>query len=355
MRFGIFSNGARRNLVAADSYHADLAGIIQADRLGMHEAWVSEHAALRPDVLPTSDPLIAMAAGLTSHIRLAPAVRILPALHPVDVATQAAVCDHLLRGRYMLGIGSGSEFGKTFADQRGIDHGLRYERLRESLDIIVKCWTEPNPVAFEGKYWHGGPAPVNPKPYTSPHPHIGMATEQDELIDLAASRGYTLLAAQYDGPDCVRQKGDRYVASQASGSAPRSLYTVARQIFVGESDAAAVHAVKEDVNRDFLTIKSAAPQILDYVQSRCPGLRDVDFDSQRQAGMFIAGDAEEVYGRLESFYRESGGFGTLLIVMGKDWGTAEQRAQSLQLFMSEVAPRLKRLAERESGVAATPA
>ncbi|MSQ73202.1 MAG: hypothetical protein EXR27_18240 [Betaproteobacteria bacterium] len=36
-------------------------------------------------------------------------------------------------------------------------------------------------------------------------------------------------------------------------------------------------------------------------------------------------------------------YGTLLIVMGKDWGTAKSRARSMKLFMEEVAPRLARL------------
>jgi hypothetical protein len=36
--FGLFSNGTRRNTVAADSYDEDLDEIILADRLGFTEA-----------------------------------------------------------------------------------------------------------------------------------------------------------------------------------------------------------------------------------------------------------------------------------------------------------------------------
>jgi hypothetical protein len=33
----------------------------------------------------------------------------------------------------------------------------------------------------------------------------------------------------------------------------------------------------------------------------------------------------------------------LLLLAGKDWGTREQRERSMQLFMSDVAPRLANL------------
>jgi hypothetical protein len=43
------------------------------------------------------------------------------------------------------------------------------------------------------------------------------------------------------------------------------------------------------------------------------------------------------------FYRRSGGFGLLMLVAGKDYGTREQRARSLHLFMDQVAPHLRDL------------
>jgi len=42
-------------------------------------------------------------------------------------------------------------------------------------------------------------------------------------------------------------------------------------------------------------------------------------------------------------YEASGGFGTLLIVTGKDWATREKRARSMKLFMEHVAPQLRDL------------
>ena len=46
-------------------------------------------------------------AGFTSHIKLGTAVANLPFSHPVQLATQAALVDNLLEGRFLFGIGAG--------------------------------------------------------------------------------------------------------------------------------------------------------------------------------------------------------------------------------------------------------
>jgi hypothetical protein len=47
---------------------------------------------------------------------------------------------------------------------------------------------------------------------------------------------------------------------------------------------------------------------------------------------------------LREFYDASGGFGTLLIVTGKNWATREKVFRSMQLFAQQVAPQLAGLA-----------
>jgi hypothetical protein len=47
--------------------------------------------------------------------------------------------------------------------------------------------------------------------------------------------------------------------------------------------------------------------------------------------------------KLKQFHEESGGFGTLMMVTGKDWATREKRTRSMKLFMEQVAPKLRDL------------
>ncbi|MBX9774271.1 MAG: LLM class flavin-dependent oxidoreductase [Xanthobacteraceae bacterium] len=111
MQIGLFSNGNRNNALAKTSYDEDLHEIILADRLGISEAWISEHGTFlayqRPDQLPSADLFICKAAALTRQIRMGPGIRPLPFFHPLQIATDCAVCDHLTGGRYIAGFGVG--------------------------------------------------------------------------------------------------------------------------------------------------------------------------------------------------------------------------------------------------------
>ena len=48
---------------------------------------------------------------------------------------------------------------------------------------------------------------------------------------------------------------------------------------------------------------------------------DVTFDQLAEAGVYYLGDPDTVARELREFYEAAGGFGTLLIVTGKNWAT----------------------------------
>lgn len=154
MQFGLFSNGHRLNDVAKTSYEEDLAEIVLADKLGIQEAWISEHGSLvnfqRPDQMPSADLLICKAAGLTKQIRMGPGIRALPYYHPLQVATDMAVCDHLTNGRYLAGFGVG--LGGGSKPQRGPVRGDRRAMTHEAIDLILTAWTAPEPFDWHGEF-----------------------------------------------------------------------------------------------------------------------------------------------------------------------------------------------------------
>ena len=104
MEFGIFSNGFRPHSSAAESYNEDIREIVLADELGFRDAYISEHHGEKPyigrvDTIPTPEMMMCKAAGLTKRIRMGSAVKLIHLHHPVDVAIQAAVTDHMLGTR----------------------------------------------------------------------------------------------------------------------------------------------------------------------------------------------------------------------------------------------------------------
>jgi alkanesulfonate monooxygenase SsuD/methylene tetrahydromethanopterin reductase-like flavin-dependent oxidoreductase (luciferase family) len=346
MKFGIFSNGLRHNKVAADSYDEDLAEIVAADRLGYHEAWVSEHmGAWLPDAVPMAELLIAKAAGVTSRIKLAPAVRLSPLFHPLDLAVSAAMCDHLLRGRYLFGFGSGVPFLKNM-ERRGLTNDMRHPMMMESIEFVLKAWTATEPFDWHGKYWQGTDIVCVPHCYQAPHPPIAVATGQTALIRMAAERGWTAIVSQFDAPGAIAARAKAYLdaAAETGGKGTRAQITVARHVFVAGSVAEARATLRDDVQRALEEWKKVNPERFKGYLPPGAKVENLDFDRTFDSGLFIGGDPDTVFRQLRDVYEASGGFGTLLLVMGKDWAGGAARERSLDLFMREVAPRLEALA-----------
>ena len=187
MQIGIFSNGNRNNKVAKLSYDEDLKEIIVADRLGMREAWISEHGTFlawqAPDALPCADLMICKAAALTTQIRMGPGIRPVPFFHPLQLATDAAVCDHLTNGRYIAGFGVGINVANN--RQRGPLPADPRLMMREAIDLILRAWSAPEPFDWHGQVWQGEKWHIIPKPLTDIE--VGIACSRtDSTIELTA-------------------------------------------------------------------------------------------------------------------------------------------------------------------------
>lgn len=345
MKFGIFSNGLRHNKIAADSYDEDLAEIVAADRLGYDEAWVSEHmGSWLPDAVPLAELMIAKAAGVTSRIKLGPAVRLSPLFHPLDLAVSAAMCDHLLRGRYLFGFGSGVPFVRNM-ERRGLTNDMRHPMMMESIEFVLKAWTATEPFDWHGKYWQGTGVTITPRCYQLPHPPVAVATGQPGLIRMAAERGWTMIIPQFDAPKAIAAKAKAYLdaAAETGGKGDRAQLTVARHVFVADSVAEARNTLRDDVQKAIEEWKRVNPERFQGYLPPGVTAANLTFDQAFDTGLFIGGDPETVFGQLRDVFEQSGGFGTLLLVMGKDWASGDARERSMELFRREVAPRLETL------------
>jgi limonene 1,2-monooxygenase len=350
MEFGIFSNGFRARSSATLSYEEDLHEIVLADQLGFRDAYISEHHGERPyigrvDTIPVPDMLICKAAGLTRRIRMGSAVKLIHLQHPLDVAIQAAVADHLLPGRYIFGFGTGFA-SPLFSEERGLAFEDRHARLMESFEAIQKCWSSDEPFDLDGRFWQGRGLIALPKPRDPAGPAMATATDSEPMIRLAAERGYTLLAAHVDTPARIRARTEKYMRFAAAAGRPASAanVTAARLVYIADSRAQALEDLRPAVT--FEISVQAERGFLGHLK-RTFGI-DVPNDEHAlealvETGTYIIGDADEVAAQLERFHEECGGFGTLLIVAGKSWATREKRDRSMRSFMRDVAPRLRRL------------
>ena len=351
MEFGLFSNGFRPHTTAAQTYQQDLAEIVLADELGFRDAYISEHHGEpvyidKVDTLPVPELLMCKAAALTKRIRMGAAVKLIHLTHPVDTAMQAAVADHVIGGnRYIFGFGSGFP-SPLFSDERGLPFADRHERLREALDLILKCWVAPEPFDWDGKHWRGKGIVATPRPLVAPHMPITTATDTPAMIELAGTRGYTLLSAQLEPAASLRKRADIYLrAGKAAGHAkPLQNIAAARYVYLADSRRAAMDDLRDDINFE---LGFQMKRGLIRVVTSSYGLKlkgdTVSFDELAETGIYCLGDPDTVAKQLRQFYDEAGGFGTLLIVAGKKWATPEKVARSMRMFMEHVAPKLRDL------------
>jgi len=351
MEFGIFSNGFRPHTTASQTYEEDIAEIVLADQLGFRDAYISEHHGEpiyidKVDTLPVPELLMCKAAAQTKQIRMGAAVKLIHLAHPVDTAAQAAVADHVIGGgRFIFGFGSGFP-SPQFADERGLSFADRHERLRESLDLILKCWTAKEPFDWEGKHWRGKGIVVTPRPLVLPHMPMATATDTPAMIEIAGARGYSLLTAQLEPAASIRKKADIYArAAEAAGhSIPLNKVVAARYVYLADSRREAMDDLRPDINAE-LTYQMKRGLIRVVTSSYGLKLKSdtVTFDELEEAGIYHLGDPDTVVKSLRKFYDDCGGFGTLLIVAGKKWATREKVYRSMRMFMEHVAPDLRDL------------
>lgn len=360
MHFGIFSNGFRPHTTAAQTYEEDIQEIVLADKLGFRDAYISEHHGEPPyinrvDTIPMPELLMCKAAGLTSRIRMGSAVRLLHIHHPLDVAVQAAVTEHLLgEGRFIFGFGSGFP-SPLFSEERGLSFENRHARLSESLDFILKCWGSDEIFDWDGDHWKGKGVVALPKPLSRPNMPMATATDTEAVIKMSAERGYTLLSAFLESADRLKPKADMYESyARAAGiTGARNNITASRCVYVADSYEEAIEDLRPAVTHEIsVQAERGFLKMLKHVFNLDVPNDERAIEVLAEAGFYLLGDPDSVAAKVREFYDASGGFGTFLIVTGKDWATREKRARSMTRFMEEVAPQLRDLIPEDASVAA---
>jgi alkanesulfonate monooxygenase SsuD/methylene tetrahydromethanopterin reductase-like flavin-dependent oxidoreductase (luciferase family) len=170
-----------------------------AEDLGLDGIWLAERHFAAPKNpqdpggtgIPSvvSVPLIvasAMAAR-TQRIRIGLAVAVLPLCHPIRMAEEAATVDQISQGRLDFGVGR-SGFARSY-EGYGIPYGESRERFDESLEVILKAWTNER-FSHEGQFYSFDNVCVLPKPYQQPHPPFRVAATTRETFPHVGRRGF---------------------------------------------------------------------------------------------------------------------------------------------------------------------
>jgi alkanesulfonate monooxygenase SsuD/methylene tetrahydromethanopterin reductase-like flavin-dependent oxidoreductase (luciferase family) len=304
-------------------YRTALDQIRWADEKGIDVVALSEHHVTPQGFLPSPMVFAAAAAAVTERVAITIAALLAPLHHPVALAEDLAVLDHVAGGRVstVLGLGYRAEELAVF----DVAPGERVARLVEAVRVLRQAWSgEP----FE----HAGQTVVvRPLPRTPGGPLIMLGGSVPAAARRAARLGLPFLSA-IDDPELARAYEDE---NERLGQAP---------IYCGLPKGPAFVHVSDDPERDWARIGPyALADATAYASWQAAGNRSIvesaatTVDELRAEGKYVVVTPDECramldgYGPLDSFVLHP-------LMGGID---PELSWAGLELFADEVLPHLR--------------
>ncbi len=196
MRFGWLTLGLSES---ADADFAAIHDVVTqacfAEAAGFDGIWLTEHNFTGESVYCDPIPLASVVAARTSRIRIGFAVLQLALRHPIRLATELALLDNLSGGRLDVGVGHGTNYN----EYEFVGYGLRSddsrERMEETLEVMVRAWTEA-PLVHDGKFYQLRLPELRPRPRQRPHPPIWYSASSAGSVREYGRLGGLLLMAR---------------------------------------------------------------------------------------------------------------------------------------------------------------
>lgn len=166
-----------------------------ADRLGWARVLTTEHHFhYYGGAVPNPAVILAAWARETKTIRLSAGVSLVPLRHPLQVAEDYALVDHLSNGRFDMGLSRGfvpheyEAFHVTLAETA--------DRVTEAVEILQKFWSG-EPFAYEGKFHSFPKVEPWPVPFQKEIPIWIAASNDPKSFERAGAAGLRLMMNQY--------------------------------------------------------------------------------------------------------------------------------------------------------------
>lgn len=358
MKLGTFMmplHPAGRN--AWETYAEDREAILLADRLGYCEALVGEHVTDLAENVTSCLMFLASLAHETKTIVLGSGTVNMPNSHPAAIAAQAAMLDHMLRGRFILGISPGGLMSD--AEVFGNYKKDRNAMFLESINMVLDIWTKAPPYNLSGQFFNVTTANTSIleigqgailKPYQKPHPPIVVTAvaPHSKGVTEAAKRGWTPISANFLLPEWVASHWPRYVEGRKAigQEAKPEDWRVAKSIFVADDEATAKRYGLSAEGPYHFYFKQLARKLIYGGRSNLFKLDQSEPDSSITPEsitqqLVIAGTVSSVADQILAFREKVGAFGTLYYPC-HDWVDPKLARRSMQLMAEEVMPRVNK-------------
>jgi limonene 1,2-monooxygenase len=344
MKFGIFMGPFHRvgenPTLAIDR---DLELVQWLDYLGFDEAWIGEHHSAGWEIISSPEIFIAAAAERTRHIKLGTGVISLPYHHPLMVANWMVQLDHMTHGRVMMGVGPGALPSDAY--MMGIEHTVQRPRMDEALGVILRLFTETEPITYKSDWFELREALLQLRPYQRPYMPVAVASVQSPAgVVLAGKYGAAVLTITVPRDPSPNSESDlRRLWEIAEESAAEHGQEVRREdwrlvvpVHLAESRQEAREEARMGAGRylrEYSEGTNGRRPIFD-------GPLDKVVDFMADAGYWFVGTPDDCVEGLKQLDEKSGGYGGFM-VQTVDWAPRDKMLHSYELLARYVMPQFQ--------------
>lgn len=214
IEFSLFSlMGYRERGKNLGSIVSDTISLVKhAEEVGFDAAWFAEHHFSNYCVCPSPLLMVSHCIGVTSKIKLGPAVLVVPLYQPIRLIEDIGLISELCGDRFILGIGSG--YQPYEFERFGKELSLAKAELSEFIKLMDEAFGNET-FSFNGNFTKVPETSVSTRPVRKPP--IWIAGDSEETHKLAARRGFTpIITGRSSGPDYLASMRSRIDSSYIS-------------------------------------------------------------------------------------------------------------------------------------------
>jgi alkanesulfonate monooxygenase SsuD/methylene tetrahydromethanopterin reductase-like flavin-dependent oxidoreductase (luciferase family) len=328
-----------------------------ADELGYDVIWLGEHHFAPYGTMPDTMVFAAALSQITRRIQIGTAV-IVPAFqHPIRVAEQVAMLDHLSNGRFVLGLGRG--YQQREFQGFGIPQAESTARFREAI-VIIEGLLANEAFTHEGKFWQVSDLSLAPRPAHDIPIYVAVSKTPDSF-HWAAEHGYGIMVGNPYAIDAGTGDGQRlYVETQQqAGRAVSMAHTwgLMNSVFVHESAERARELFRQSwqIGNDFLwryarVVEEGQDLPADYKHYAgwYDWIQHAEYDKIFDNPWTLVGSPDEIVERLHAVRELQTKFGPpidkYILWMNRGGCIAQQEVmRSMELFATKVMPQVRDL------------
>lgn len=334
LAFGVFDHLDNKNVPLQQLYEERLQLIEHYDRHGMFAYHLAEHHGTPLGMAPSPGLFLSAVAQRTKNLRFGPLVYVLPLYHPMRLACEVCMLDHLSGGRLELGVGKGiSAFEVALFN---LSHLETQESFEEALELLTAALTSSR-VRQRGQFFKVPGFPMVLKPLQQPHPPLWYGVGSASGAIWAANHHANIVSNASCEP--TREAVSAYLQATEKtplqgGRAPKM--GIARHLLVAETDSEAERIASRAIAAWYSNLSA-----LWRANGGLPTRYSADLGAMKRMDLLVCGSPATVRAEVE---RQIAATGCNYFVARFAYGdlSLQESLRSFDLFATEVIPHFVR-------------